>query len=243
SSYQNLAIAQFNQGKIEEAIESLLSALNYTEDPPVSIYENLGYLHLEKGDAEEATHYYELANKNLEEDLNVTFGLVNAYIAAGNSEQAVKFLEPLIKNNPQNANLRNVYGTQLYNITAEIVDDLKSAYRNNDSVLVDQIKIEAEGMGEQAENQLVEAYKRDTLNTEYLESLAVFYNNLGGQYFSLLDVAFENDKEELNNKALSLIDFSIEYYFKLVEAEPSNQEYNSKLDGLKNLKQNRTIPD
>ncbi|MEX0721609.1 MAG: tetratricopeptide repeat protein [Balneolaceae bacterium] len=240
SSYQNLAIALFNQGKVDEAIESLHTALNFTDDPPVALYEFLGYLYLEKGDPDEASQYYELANKNLADNLNIAFGLINAYIAAGNSEKAAELLEPMVENNPQNADLRNVYGTQLYEITAQIMDDLKIAYQENDSALVEQLQLEAEGIGEQAEIQLVEAYKRDTLNTEYLESLAVFYNNLSGQYFSMLDVAFDSDEKELKEKALTLIDFAIEYYTKLVEADPNNDVYNSKLNVLKNLKQNQS---
>jgi len=240
SSYKNLSIAQFNQGDLDEAIGTLETALEYAGDEPTEIYENLGYLYLEKGDPEQSSYYYELANTNVKEDLNLAFGLVNAYISNGSNEQAADILESLVANNPDNANLRIVYGTQLYLITSGIMEDLKSAYSSNDTVLVDQILFEAEGMGDEAETQLIEAFRRDTSNTEYLESLAVFYNNLSAQYLSLLPNAFENDKIELENKAYNLINFAIDYYEKLVAIDANNDEYIQKLSVLKTLKNRKT---
>ena len=241
SSYQNLAVVLFDQGNVDAAIQSLMDALNEIENPPVSIYENLGYLYLEKGNPAESVHYYELANKNVEEDLNLTFGLVNAYIAEGNSVQASELLEPLIRQNPADPDLRNVYGTQLYNITANILEDLKSAYEDQDSAFVEQLRLEAEGMGEEAENQLQEAFKRDTTHAGYIESLAVFYNNLAGQYFTVADVAFEAHQQQLQQKALTLVDFAIDYYSRLESIEPSNNEFKNKLNSLRRLKENRSV--
>lgn len=243
SSYKNLSIAQFNLGNIDEAIETLETALEYAEENQGMIYENLGYLYLEKGDPEEATYYYEQANTNIQEDLNLAFGLINAYISNGNSEKAANMLERMVAEYPDNANLRNVYGTQLYQITSGILNDLKKAYSNNDTVLVEQIKFEAEGMGDEAETQLIEAFKRDTSNTEYVESLAVFYNNLSAQYLSLLPVAFQSDRAALESKANTLIDFAIDYYEKLVVIDPNNEEYTKKLSVLKTLKNRRTASD
>lgn len=240
SSYKNLSIAQFNEGELDDAIQTLETALNYADEEPVEIYENLGYLHLEKGDPEQAAAYYEQANTNMQEDMNLAFGLINAYISDGNSEQAANMLENLVAEYPNNANLRNVYGTQLYQITSGILQDLKQAYTSNDTMLVEQIKFEAEGMGDEAETQLIEAFKRDTSNTEYLESLAVFYNNLSAQYLSLLPVAFENDRASLESKAYTLINFAIDYYEKLVVIDPNNEEYTTKLSVLKTLKNRKT---
>lgn len=241
SSYQNLSVLQFSNGEIDAAIETLMQALNNIENPPASLYENLGYLYLEKGDAAEAVHYYELANTNLEEDLNLTFGLVNAYISKGNSEEALALLQPLVEENPENADIRNVYGTQLYSITAQILGELKTAYEEADSVLADQLRLDAIAMAEEAETNLQEAFRRDTLNSKYIESLAVFYNNLAGQYFALENVAFEEHKPEITERALLLVDYAINYYSRLEAVEPSNEEYKTKLNSLRRLKENRSV--
>ncbi|MCH2450659.1 MAG: tetratricopeptide repeat protein [Gracilimonas sp.] len=240
SSYRNLSVTQFNLGNIDDAINSLETALSYAENPSAELYENLGYLYLEIGNPSEAAHYYELANTDVSEDLNLAFGLVNAYISNGDSESAVDILEPLVEENPNNADLRNVYGTQLYEVNSEILEDLEAAYDNNNSILAEQIMLEAEGMGESAEEQLIEAFKRDTSNIEYLESLAVFYNNLSAQYLSLQNVAFDEDKEVIRNKAFTLIDFAIDYYERLINIDPNNEEYTNRLDVLNQLKKRQT---
>lgn len=240
STYRNLSVTQFNLGNIDEAINSLETALSYAEDPSADLYENLGYLYLEIGNPSEAAHYYELANTDISEDLNLAFGLVNAYISNGDNESAIDILEPLVEENPNNADLRNVYGTQLYEITSQILQDLKTAYNNNNSTLAEQIMLEAEGMGESAEEQLIEAFKRDTSNVEYLESLAVFYNNLSAQYLSLQNLASDEDKEAMRNKAFTLIDFAIDYYERLINIDPNNQEYTNRLDVLNQLKERQT---
>ncbi|MEX2478090.1 MAG: tetratricopeptide repeat protein [Gracilimonas sp.] len=237
SSYRNLSVAQFNLGRINDAIKSLETAFNYIEEPTSEMYENLGYLYLEIGNPSEAARYYEMANTDISEDINLAFGLVNAYISNGDSENASDILESLVDENPDNANLRNVYGTQLYQITSDIMEDLKNAYTDKDSTLAEQIKLEAEGMGEEAEEQLIEAFRRDTTNIEYLESLAVFYNNLSAQYLSLRNIAFEEDKPAIRRKAFTLIDFAIDYYDRLYNLDPNNAEYQNRLDVLDQLKE------
>lgn len=236
SSYQNLSVAEFNLGNLDAAVQSMLNAIEYSSKPTADMYENLGYLYLEQGDPAQAAHYYEMANTDMKEDLNLAFGLINAYIANQNHEEAANMLETLVKANPENANLRNVYGTQLYAITSGIMNDLKRAYTNNDTVLVKQIRFEAEGMSDEAENQLIEAFRHDTANTKYLESLAVFYNNLSAQYLSLLKVAFDSDQAAIQKKSSTLIDFAIDYYKKLVAIDPNNEQYIAKLDVLEQLK-------
>ena len=238
SSFQNLAVAEFNLGNIDAAINSLEMAINSSNDPSAELYETLGYLYLEKGDPETAADYYEMANTDMSEDINLAYGLVNAYISNSNHEAAVSLLENLVEEYPDNANLRNVYGTQLYEITSEIMADLKEAYEDTDASLAEQIKVEAVGMGEEAETQLIEAFKRDTSNTEYLESLAVFYNNLAANYLSVVKVASEDDKSELRSRADRLIEFATDYYGRLSEMDPNNSTYNEKLTTLNKLKNN-----
>lgn len=237
SSYRNLSVAQFNLGEINDAITSLETALDYTDAPSAELYENLGYLYLEKGNPAEAAQYYELANTNMEDDLNLAFGLINAYISNDNSAEAANMLETLVDENPQNANLRNVYGTQLYEITSDILEELKTAYSNNNTELTEDLRAEAEEMGEKAEEHLIEAFRRDTSNTKYLESLAVFYNNLASQYLALTKVSAGNDRSTLFQKANTLIDFAIQYYEKLIDIDPNNAEYGNKLEVLKKLKE------
>ncbi len=239
SSHLSLATAQFSTGDVQEAISTLNIAKNTLNEVPPKLYENLGFLYLQHGEPDQSVFYYELANKDVIQSKNIAFGLVNAYISSSNNEKAVDLLNDLVENYPNDAALRNVYGTQLYEITGSIMSDLARAYQNNDTVLVSQIRFEAEGVGEQAEQELIQAYSRDTLNTNYVESLAVFYNNLTGKYLGVHEVAFESDKEALHTKAEILLNFAIEYYEKLTGISPRNETAESTLEGLKALKESR----
>jgi tetratricopeptide (TPR) repeat protein len=239
SSHLSLATAQFSTGDVEGAISTLNIAKNTIDPVPLKIYENLGFLYLQHGEPDQSVFYYELANKDVTQTKNIAFGLVNAYISTGNTEKAVDLLSELIKNHPNDAALRNVYGTQLYRVTENIMDDLTQAYLDSDTALVSQIRFEAEGVGEQAEKELIQAYSRDTTNTDYIESLAVFYNNLTGKYLGVYEVAFLNDKESLLIKAGTLLDFAIEYYEKLLEISPQNEEIELTLQSLTALKDSR----
>lgn len=239
SSHLSLATAQFSTGDVEGAISTLNIAKNTVDPVPLKIYENLGFLYLQHGEPDQSVFYYELANKDITQSKNIAFGLVNAYISTGNTEKAVDLLSELIKNHPNDAALRNVYGTQLYRVTENIMNDLTQAYLNSDTALVSQIRFEAEGVGEQAEKELIQAYSRDTTNTDYIESLAVFYNNLTGKYLGVYEVAFQNDKEPLLIKAGTLLDFAIEYYEKLLEISPQSEDIESTLQSLSALKESR----
>lgn len=239
SSHLSLATAQFSAGNVQEAISTLNVAKNTLNEVPPKLYENLGFLYLQDGEPDQSVFYYELANKDITESKNIAFGLVNAYISTSNSEKAVDLLSGLVEKYPNDATLRNVYGTQLYEITESIMDDLRKAYQDQDTALVSQIRFEAEGVGEQAEQELIQAYSRDTSNTDYIESLAVFYNNLTGKYLGVHEVAFESDKEALHAKSGILLNFAIEYYEKLTESSPGHETIESTLKGLKELKELR----
>lgn len=239
ASYLSLATAQYANGEINEAISTLNVAKNTADEVPPKVYENLGFLYLQNGEPDQSVFYYELANTDIIESKNIAFGLVNAYISTSNTEKAVSLLEQLVDKDPNDATIRNVYGTQLYLITETIMDDLASAYMDSDTALVSQIRFEAEGVGEQAEQELIQAFSRDTSNTNFVESLAVFYNNLTGKYLSVYEVAFDSDKELISGKASILLNFAIQYYEKLISAAADNTEIQSTLDALNSLKQSR----
>lgn len=234
-SYKSLSITLYNNDNIDGAIY----ALKRTELSNISdseVYENLGFLYLEIGNPEQSINYYQKANQNPIKNKNIAFGLVNAYISQNRTSDAISFLNKLVEEYPKETKLNNVYGTQLYNQVSQLFPNLKTAYSSNDASTVNTLKVEIEGLSENAENQLIQAYKADTTSLEYTESLAVFYNNMSGNYFSIHSLAFESDKNEIKVKALSLTDFAITYYRKLEELNRDNDSYTKKIRNLNTLK-------
>lgn len=237
-SYKSLSIAQYNSGNIDEALESLKAA-EMLPGATTDVFESLGFLYLEKGDPGQSIIYYKKADQDPLKNKNIAFGLVNAYISQGKTYEAISFLDQLVKEFPDDAKLHNVYGTQLYEQVSELFSNLKSAYSVNDTSTTATLSVEIEGVSENAENELIKAYQMDSSNLEFVESLAVFYNNMSGNYFSIYETAFQDDKDTIETKALSLTDFAITYYEKLQELNP-NSSYSEKIDNLKKLKESWT---
>ncbi len=237
-SYKSLSIAQYNSGNIDEALESLKAA-EMLSGATTDVFESLGFLYLEKGDPEQSIIYYKKADQDPLKNKNIAFGLVNAYISQGKTYEAISFLDQLVNEFPDDAKLHNVYGTQLYEQVSELFSNLKSAYSVNDTSTTATLSVEIEGVSENAENELIKAYQMDSSNLEFVESLAVFYNNMSGNYFSIYETAFQDEKDTIETKALSLTDFAITYYEKLQELNP-NSSYSEKIDNLKKLKESWT---
>lgn len=234
--YLSLSVALYNLNQVNEAISVLNIAKNRLDNVPAEIYEYLGFLYRQNGEPDQAVFYYELANTNIAENKNIAFGLVNAYISGGQTEKAADLLGDLKSNYPYDARIHNVYGTQLFLITEGIMNDLIRAYETNDTGLLSQLKFEVEGMAEQAENELIEAYTLEDTNIDYVESLAVFYNNLTSKYLEVHAVADEADKAVFKAKASSLIDLAIEYYERLLTMHANDTDATSVLEQLRQIK-------
>lgn len=235
-SYKSLSIALYNNDDIDGAISALQKAESINNSD-TEIYESLGFLYLEIGNPEESIKYYRMADQDPVKNKNIAFGLVNAFISQNNTSDAISFLDKLIEEYPEEAKLHNVYGTQLYNQTFKLFSDLRTSYSDQDTVLSNSLRVEIEGVSEQAENQLIEAYKLQSTNIEFIESLAVFYNNMSGNYFSIHEVAFQEDKESLRKKALTLTDFAITYYTQLADSNAQESSYTEKIKNLNSLKE------
>ncbi len=233
--YKSLSIAQYNSGDIDIAIETLNEA-RFVVENEAELFEDLGFLYLEVGNAEQSAYYYNLANTDIVKNKNVAFGLVNAYIAAENNADALDLLNQLVNYYPKDAKLHNVYGTQLYNEASNLFDELTAAYVTYDSSSVESIKVEIEGVSELAEKEFIKAYSTDTSDVEFIESLAVFYNNMAGNYFSLMKTSFDEDNSAIKGKALTLVDFAITYYTSLASLAPQNDLIDNKIRTLKTLK-------
>ncbi|MFA5668636.1 MAG: hypothetical protein WC967_05280 [Balneolaceae bacterium] len=233
--YKLLSVAQYNNSQIDAAIITLNDARVNVENE-AAIFEDLGFLYLEIGNAEQSAYYYSLANTDLVKNKNVAFGLVNAYIAADDNANALDLLNQLANTYPKDAQIHNVYGTQLYKETCNLFEQLSLAYNLDDSNKVADLKVEIELVSELAEEQLIKAYKSDMSDVEFIESLAVFYNNMAGNYFSQLETVFDNDAVETQEKALDLVDFAISYYSKLSDISTHNEQAELKLVTLNKLK-------
>lgn len=136
-SYELMADTYALLGETEDAIQTLLLADTLLKPASQRIHEHIAYLYLNTGNAEEAVKWYESALRwqqsrtNIIEEsgdlplqqgslINTWHGLVNAYIAAGNYENAIGSLEKLLEMSPLNDSYKSVLAAQLITrITSE----------------------------------------------------------------------------------------------------------------------------
>lgn len=239
TAYLSKSVALYNSNQLSQAIEVLNGARGTLDEVPDRLYEYLGFLHLQNSNADQAIFYYELANTDITGNKNIAFGLANIYILNREREKAIGLLEALKNEFPTDGRIKNVLGTQLFFINEGILNDLADAYLTNDLSMVDQLKFEAEGVGEQAEEELINAYEIESTNEDFIQSLAVFYNNLTGIYLSLTEIAPEEDAFIYTTKAETLVGLAIQYYEKLASLNPGDQEISSSIEMLKQLQTNR----
>jgi len=235
STYRSKAVTEYELGNTSDALNTLRTAIAIIENPPSHLYEDIGLLYLESGNIDDAIANYEQAGIDIIENKNIAFKIVNHYLNNGQQEKAMELLEVLVNEYPDNADLRNVYGTELYHISSEVITKLKEAYQQNDSVLVSQLRVEVEGNAELAEENLSLAYSSDSSNVNYAESIAVFYNNLSAEYLELSTLAFEEHQPYFINKAETIGELAIRYYQQLLSLKPSDQSIQKKLLTLQQL--------
>lgn len=234
-SYRSKAIVEFEMGNTSSSLSTLEEGIEKAETVPNTVYAELAYLYLQDGNTSEAISNYGKAGVDITRDKSIAFGLVNAYINDEQHEQALELLETLVNNYPNDPQLKSVYGTELYIMTSDLVQQLKTAYQRGDTTAASQLRLEIEGNGELAEDNLVAAFQSNPREVDFIESLAVFYNNFSAEYLELAEVSFEDDSAFLRSKATSLGQLAINYYEQLLEQRPNNTSILNKLDTLKKL--------
>jgi tetratricopeptide (TPR) repeat protein len=130
-SYELLADTFALLGEPGKAVETLLQADSLQRPDSQRIHEHIAFLYYTQGDLESAITWYEsalrwqqTASKYASNDpgdpavqrgslINTWHGLINAYIAAGQTEQAITSLHKLLEISPQNSSYQKILGTQL----------------------------------------------------------------------------------------------------------------------------------
>ena len=100
---RNLGIAQIQAGQYGQAVETLRTALGLAPTD-VGIMNNLGVALASTGKIVEATSLYEQALEATNDDPRLLNNLVDLYIRQGNLDLARKYLERLLKKEPQRQN-------------------------------------------------------------------------------------------------------------------------------------------
>ncbi len=235
SSYIALSNAYYSAAKIKLAVKTLRDAEENLDAPNAQIYEKLGFLSLEQGKIEQSIAFYQRSIE-IADNKNAAFGLVNAYILAGESLMAVKLLSSLLERYPNDTEINHVYGVQLNVVLDGYLTQLHQAYEDKNTEEVERLREAIDLMMEGAESQLTQAYQNDISNTAFVESLAIFYNNLTSKYLEMLEVAYTEHVNPMSDAAAAYLDKAIIYYKRMQQLRPNDSEYTQKAESLGELR-------
>ena len=235
SSYIALSNSYYSAAKIKLAFKTLRDAEENLDTPNAQIYEKLGFLSLEQGDIEESITFYQRSIE-IADNKNAAFGLVNAYILSGESLMAVELLSSLLERYPNDTEINHVYGVQLNIVLDGYLTQLHQAYKDDNSKEIERLREAIDLMMEGAEGQLTHAYQNDISNTAFVESLAIFYNNLTSKYLEMLEVAYTEHVDPMSDSAAEYLDKAITYYMRMQQLRPNDPEYSQKAENLGELR-------
>ena len=235
SSYIALTNTYYSADKLKLAVKTLRDAEENLDAPNAQIYEKLGFLSLEQGETEDAITFYQRSIE-LSDNKNAAFGLINAYISNGESLNAVDLLSGLLLRYPNDTAINHVYGVQLNIVLDGYLTQLHQAYKDDNTEEVEQLRQAIENMMEGAEGQLTQAYQNDISNTAFVESLAIFYNNLTSKYLEMLEVAYTEHVDIMSDSAAEYLDKAITYYKRMEQLRPNEKEYGEKAETLGELR-------
>lgn len=216
----------------------------------VDDYLHLGYYYsnLEKTDKQIETYTQGL--EQFPENRKLVSSLADAYLQAGETEQAMSLLERLIEQNPENAHYRMVMGTKIYQQGMQLQDsviannneirNLQKQYKNASNSekknLEQQIKDLVEEnkslqsrideYSKRAEKQIKAALELKPDDAGAYETLGIIYQNRAKAIFDERNRTDDNEKAaQLDKKGKELIREAMKYYEKTVELEPDNKRY------------------
>ncbi len=217
-TYSLLATTYYQQGNMNEAIETLEQAEEQKQQYNPAISEKLAYLHLESGNLEEAEQRYGNLVEYKPEKLLYKHGLINVLILSDKHEDAIEMLEQLSDEYPTRYDYQESLATELYYLFKTKTDSFAFSGVNSELSGEEQ---------EELMNLLSSVHSifetiQETLPTseENLFRMASFYKNASTRLSQLPDT--NQDLEEMEQ---DFMEYSLPLWERLAEINSENLGY------------------
>lgn len=155
----------YMKGDITNAITSLEMAIEKTSSPESYRWLRLTYFYTITEQHEKSLETLNKALAVFPEDIEVTQELANAYLAMGETEKALEVVRQLIAADPQNAQYRLVFGTQIYQYVLDLGDELRRA---NDTIMENTRQLRLEERKARPDASVVNQLKTNIADAEAL---------------------------------------------------------------------------
>lgn len=230
SSYNLLATTYYQQGNINQAIETLKQAEEISKNSSPQIKEKLAYLYLESGDLYEAANRYQSLSAANPDNLHIKHGLINALILNKRHIEAIELLKELSDEYPSRYNYKESLATELYYLFQVKTDQyiqsgLKTEISKKDRKelldLLNSIRTIFDSIQEDLPS-----------NEENLYRVAAFYKNASQRLKNLPEQVEKVSSDDNDSEEMSFAELSKEYmeqalplWERLAEINPDNMDY------------------
>ncbi len=225
ATYNVLATTYYQQGNINQAIQTLVEAEQGIDGSNPQIKEKLAYLYLESGNLEEATQRYQALAASHPNNLHFKHGLVNALILNENHVEAIELLEELSDGYPTRYNYKESLATELYYLfkarTDQYLQDISEGdlSENSEEELTDLLT---------SIHTIFESIQENLpSNEENLYRIAAFYKKASDRLENISEElpADNPQKEAFEDLNEEYLEYALPLWERLAEINPDNMEY------------------
>jgi len=219
-----LAEVYYMMKDLDNAIVTMEMAIEKATDNDPYRYLRQNYFLSQTGQQDKALVMLNDALAKYPENIELTQEVANVYLALGRTDEALLIIRKLIDADPNNAQYRLVFGSQVYQFVMNMGDDLRTAnetiidktrelrmeerkqrpdanlvaqYQNDIAAAdadVSRLTVEIENYTQQAENELTKAAELDDQNPTIFNTLGIIYQNRAANLFDRRN-ATENIQE------------------------------------------------
>lgn len=210
-----LAEVYYMLQEVPQAIDWLTKAINESAEKDSYRWLRLNYFYSQIGEQGKALQILQDALNEFPGDIELTQEVANVYLAMGRTDEALEVIRGLIEIDPDNAQYRLVFGSQVYQFVLDMGDDLRDASDNlsektrllrteerkarPDQALVAELRAdiigiesdirellsEIERLTQEAEDELQLAAQLEDDNPIIFNTLGIIYQNRAANLFDL----------------------------------------------------------
>lgn len=223
-TYNLMATTFYENGSINNAIDTLERAFEWSNSSDNTIREKLAYLYLESGRTDEAINVYESLLASEPDNDHLTHGLTNAYMISNRHEDAIDRLTALVEQYPTRIYYREALASQLYyRFEEQTIGYLNDSGEISNSITISDLISQLD----EIHSIFDELNTNSPSNEESIFRMATFYKNSAGQLLQLATNQSVPDEQAVNLNQLAdfYLENAITHWERLADMNPGNLEY------------------
>lgn len=231
-TYSLLATTYYEQGAVQQAINTLNLAVDQSSPANPEIIEKLAWLHLETGNREESVELYENLVRDHPRNSHYLHGLVNAYVISGQNERAIERLSLLIEEFPSRLYYLEALFEQHFYLTESKINSLllSDESEGENEITLEEILLFAENM----EALFHSLRERVPMNEELNFKTGLYFSYMSDLLESLLDHGFNSSDNStlITQKSEDFLNQALELIENAASMNPERMEYRYRLHDI-----------